>query len=454
MSNRCGCPHVLRRRALHIRFARATAVGVGGYLIAGFTLVALRAVDVIGEEVALWLQPVILIAALFVYFGMVRQVRHRLPWRNLQPGDFLQVLTFPAFHLIGWLDVLAGGLAGWRLVLMATGLTVVICLLAYEFVLRFPPSVAGFRRRAFGPMTAESRKIHMDLRRHELFCRSPDEARKARIRARALRAARHRAVARSEGNRQHRFYRFLSERVLRPYEDLAHWLSAYTVSAGIFALLFTRMEPGPAPVLMMFLPFALMPFVAFLWERLNYGRAVKVMSRLWAERWPDCPPLAERLRVAHPDRWVRFHALPDAKRRADTDGEAAIMLNRHNSVLDELFAGDDVFVVSAEWSGTPEPPVWSGARYWTSVCIEADPEFLAYTHLYVRRMAWRRGCLDGPLRCVADYVGAGMLITDVELRCVYVPYQGGADVFLTSKEERDRLRTCYAEWLAKPLSRF
>lgn len=175
------------------------------------------------------------------------------------------------------------------------------------------------------------------------------------------------------------------------------------------------------------------------------------LSRLWAERRPECPPLADELKSAYPDRWVRFHSLPESKRYADTEDEYAILLDRYNTVLDGLFAGQDVHVITADWSHeTSEPPAHPG--HWLTLRTEPDPEFLTYTHLYARRVRWRRGSLDDLLRDVADDLTAGVMITDPELRRIHHPYDGGQDVILATTAERDLLRERHADWLsAHPL---
>ncbi|GAA2692883.1 MULTISPECIES: hypothetical protein [Actinosynnema] len=179
------------------------------------------------------------------------------------------------------------------------------------------------------------------------------------------------------------------------------------------------------------------------------------LLRRWQERWPDCPPIGYELRHER-DRWVRFHSLPESKRYPDTEGEWVVVLDRYNTVLDELFAGLDVHVVTSDWSSAATPPGrphertrWNpGAHHWTSILTDTDPDDPVYTHLYVSRIPWERGCVDALLRAVADDVTAGVLITDVDLQRVYHPYDGGADVVLTTSAERDRLRARHADWLS------
>lgn len=265
----CGCAYARWRRAGHMRFLRATALAFGGFLAGVAVLVGLRAVGVVGRELVLWLLPTLLVLAMILYVELARATRPALPWRQLQTGDFGQALTFPGLTFVGWLDVVGDELAGWRGVLFAAGSTVVVCVVAYEFVLRVPPMVAEFRRKAFGSLTEENRRFVGDFRRHELFCRAPDERGKARIRVRARAAAVRRRATRRAGSREAAIYRWLDKRVLEPYEDIALWFSMYTVSAAVFALLFPRVEPGLWSTVLIFLPFALMPVLAFVWQKIK-----------------------------------------------------------------------------------------------------------------------------------------------------------------------------------------
>ncbi|MFC1412907.1 hypothetical protein ACEZCY_28355 [Streptacidiphilus sp. N1-12] len=178
----------------------------------------------------------------------------------------------------------------------------------------------------------------------------------------------------------------------------------------------------------------------------------------WAAQWSPCPPIGHELHVIHPDRWVRFHSLPGSKRYAEDDAEYATLLDRHNTVINELFAGEDVYVFTADWSetDTPNPEgelsrrLSPGSEPWTTILTadDPDPEFRVYTHLRVRRTPWRIGSLDPLLRSVADYESAGVIIADTALKQLYHPYDGGADALLASTTDRDALRERHRDWLS------
>ncbi|MFJ2159757.1 hypothetical protein [Streptomyces sp. NPDC087856] len=186
-----------------------------------------------------------------------------------------------------------------------------------------------------------------------------------------------------------------------------------------------------------------------------------LLAALWRERWPSGPPVAHTFRSTYADRWVRFHSLPGSKRYPESEDEYAVLLHRYNTVLDELFAGAEVFVVTVDctWSGpaaTPTP--WleprrtlhpDGIHWWTeSDEDEDDPELRTHTRFYADRRAWRHGCADELLRAVADDALYDVFFTDTGLRRIHHPYDGGADVILTDPAERDRLRANHTDWLS------
>ncbi|TQJ89618.1 hypothetical protein [Streptomyces sp. SLBN-31] len=183
------------------------------------------------------------------------------------------------------------------------------------------------------------------------------------------------------------------------------------------------------------------------------------LSALWRRRFPKGPPVAHELRAGHSDRWVRFHSLPGSKRYPETEDEYAIVLHRYNTLLDELFEGTDVYVITVAWSwdpdGTELPPrraeVHPEGSRWTTLVYEddPDPELHSYTHLYADLRPWRPGTVDTILREVADDVLSGVIITDSGLSRLHLPYDGGADVIAAGPEERDRLRDRHREWLPR-----
>ncbi|RSM72975.1 hypothetical protein DL991_32500 [Amycolatopsis sp. WAC 01375] len=153
---------------------------------------------------------------------------------------------------------------------------------------------------------------------------------------------------------------------------------------------------------------------------------------------------------------MRFHSLPESKRYPDHEAEYDVVLHRHNSILDELFHGQDIQIITTHWSDDPEPQAMPprrtrqlpGAHYWRSLLDDEDDADPCYAHLYVDRTVWQPGLLDDLLRDVADEVVADVMITNLSVDRIHAPYDGGADVLLSTTTERDTMKRRHIDWLS------
>ncbi|MDA1386248.1 DUF3885 domain-containing protein [Glycomyces lechevalierae] len=177
------------------------------------------------------------------------------------------------------------------------------------------------------------------------------------------------------------------------------------------------------------------------------------MHKEFASVWEKCWQLEllatpYELKHRYRDRWVRFHCLPESKRYAESESETAVILDRYNSVLDELFGGGEVCVVRAEYSGRRARRGLQKA--WRTTVYDVDPEFgPSRADLFLTRHVWQRGLLDPRLRKVADDREPGGIITDPGARWLFHPYDGGMDVIAPTAADRDALRDRHQDWLSK-----
>lgn len=192
------------------------------------------------------------------------------------------------------------------------------------------------------------------------------------------------------------------------------------------------------------------------------GQSVDIagLDRAWNRSWPKCPPAAHRLRRQFRERWVRFHALPEAKRYATSDAEHAEILRRHHTLLQDLLGdvtvgGGGLVAITCSWSATGLPTprdsavaaATPGAAHWRSDDLATDPGFHSWQHHYVSAMDLHDPALDRLLLCVADDMTDGVILTGAGCAWAVHPYDGGMDVFAGSTEVRDRLAGRFAEWL-------
>jgi len=186
----------------------------------------------------------------------------------------------------------------------------------------------------------------------------------------------------------------------------------------------------------------------------------KMLDNFWAKHIGDLPPIAHSLRVAHGDRWVRFHSLPDSKRYADSDQEWSLLLERHNEVLGTLVAdGTELQLLTTRWSESerPESPhaeickLQMPAEHWRTVPmheIHGDPE-PHYWHVFRSSVEWASGSLDQLIRLVADDRIRNVMILDASDSWLFHPYDGGMDVILRTSAERDEFANQYKQWRSK-----
>lgn len=183
----------------------------------------------------------------------------------------------------------------------------------------------------------------------------------------------------------------------------------------------------------------------------------------WVRAWGECRPVGHELRGCFQDRWVRFHSLPGSKRYAGSGDEYAELMRRHMIVLGELLCRDgagqerDLLALTASWSGGPRPAPREAelslalpeAAHWTSILTDDSlPGEETWMHVWVSVTRLHSRELSRLLRLVAGYGTAGVIITTAEMRWLYHPYDGGADVIATTAGHRDELRSAHNDWLS------
>ena len=178
---------------------------------------------------------------------------------------------------------------------------------------------------------------------------------------------------------------------------------------------------------------------------------VDSLTATWCTRWGGAP-IAYELRDRHADRWVRFHSLPQSKRYAETEDEYDIILTRHHCVLAELGADDGLYVIAGYFEDAQAriaaAPAHRGAVAWMTIQPDERSFFAIPMTLYVSATSREPSALDPFLRAVADDKIAYAIIAPPDLRWLYHPYDGGADVIAPTAHDREVLKDRHADWLS------
>ena len=171
-------------------------------------------------------------------------------------------------------------------------------------------------------------------------------------------------------------------------------------------------------------------------------------------------PLGLVLRHWHYDNWVRIHSLPQSKRYAETDDEYRTILSRHNKVTDDLFTqGERCVVIRSKYcTNWPEEreinpttdnyfkltdTVRPAQQYPGEYSEEEDDRYL----LQGAYIAWRPKNFDEIVQDIADDITRGYTFISVTTCNVYVPYDGGADLIVQSKQTQE-FKTKHSKWLS------
>lgn len=186
-----------------------------------------------------------------------------------------------------------------------------------------------------------------------------------------------------------------------------------------------------------------------------------IMLTDWPRYFPDCEPIGHHLRITFPERWVRFHSLPNSKRYPETEFEYSELLTRHNSIMQTMTSEDSkVVLVTTGYSGSPEPSrsypelnlCDSDAVPWRSVRMDLiDPKNWDqpnFWHFFTSQWSWRPGTFDSLIRLVSDNTVANVLIVDSRCRWIVHPYDGGMDVIVESPDLAIGLRRDRSTWLS------
>ncbi|GAA4484971.1 hypothetical protein GCM10023191_008850 [Actinoallomurus oryzae] len=175
------------------------------------------------------------------------------------------------------------------------------------------------------------------------------------------------------------------------------------------------------------------------------------LTAAWRTRWGGAP-IAYEFRGRYADRWIRFHSLPRSKRYAETEEEYGIILARHHDVLAELGAGDDLYVIAGYFADAQGRIIVArahqGAVPWMTIQPDERSAFEIPMTLYAGTTSLEGSTLNPFLRAVADDRIAYAIIAPPDLRWLYHPYDGGADVIAPTAHDRDVLKERHADWLS------
>lgn len=171
----------------------------------------------------------------------------------------------------------------------------------------------------------------------------------------------------------------------------------------------------------------------------------------WHSSFGDSLPAGFLCRKPLADRWLRIHSLPESKRYAETDTERSELLHRQNAVATYVL-GEGArcellitrFGEKPEWSPSEELPL-NGKVPEHVLSAGDDGDELQF---FALPTVWKSNAFNELILAVADDRTGPVLFADIQRRCIYAPYDGGADLFFPTRSDADVARAKFQGWLS------
>jgi hypothetical protein len=170
-----------------------------------------------------------------------------------------------------------------------------------------------------------------------------------------------------------------------------------------------------------------------------------MMTEFDKPEYNGCYPVAFLMREHRTDWWFRIHSLPESKRYPDSSEDWNILLARHRALSDAVLdSGTICRVTYAQFAGFPFPESdlpeldWKPFRELGPEGDSLDSWMASAPWCFDTFEPWIRRRSSDELA----FIGFHSITTD----SVYMPYDGGADVFSLRPDLLTKIREQFQEW--------
>jgi hypothetical protein len=189
----------------------------------------------------------------------------------------------------------------------------------------------------------------------------------------------------------------------------------------------------------------------------------KQFTVFWAKNFPEIPPINHLFKHLLTDRWLRIHSLPEAKRYAQTAEEWAILLERQNTIFNDLMPQNEkICIVSGIYSNDNkvfDKAVFDGLPYFKTLNfkeLEAIDMFkmskdwfdegIKFTPCFAEEI-YAPHKFDSLLKSIANDEWR-LFFIDPKSRTIIAPYDGGVDIIINGEHPLSMYKEKYKNWLS------
>lgn len=180
----------------------------------------------------------------------------------------------------------------------------------------------------------------------------------------------------------------------------------------------------------------------------------------WQETYGEVNPIDFYFKFEWPTNWFRIHSLPNSKRYPETADERAEILERHRQIFSQLITEDDtVFYLFGNFLMHQKAPdklqtELGECEHLTSIDLvklnSSNYQSGQFYSAYTKKAMFSFSAIQPILMQIMEdaYPYRFAIINSTKKR-IFVPYDGGMDLILATKAERDQQQNLFAKWGAK-----
>ncbi len=166
-------------------------------------------------------------------------------------------------------------------------------------------------------------------------------------------------------------------------------------------------------------------------------------QQFWAENYPETLPINYLFKHNLKSRWLRIHSLPESKRYAQTKEESEALLNRQNSIIDDLILQNAKINVVVNFIEI-DSFLFQMFNF-TNIGVFVDKDGEAVFQSFNFETTWETNGLNPMLLEIADDNLRAFIIGE---DCLIAAYDGGMDLIFKDEPTKYFYKRKYKNWLS------
>jgi hypothetical protein len=176
----------------------------------------------------------------------------------------------------------------------------------------------------------------------------------------------------------------------------------------------------------------------------------RTLDDIWNDNFGEhFPPKADLLKHEFPNKWTRFHSLPESKRYPDSEIEENIIIDRHNSILNSIFKNNEtIYLIRTIWTNDKKRKIEpiDNCEFWKSWVEYSDGDHYILGHSYYLKTKWKYNVLNEFILNTAYDKESNLMAIGTRDSSLYHPYDGGCDIVINDIKMINQLNKTFSKF--------